>query len=45
MFVIAALGESILVSGATLAHAHDWSGADLSAFGVAFVGSLAMWWL
>lgn len=45
LFVIVALGESILVSGATLAHAHDWSGAVLSAFGVAFVGSLAMWWL
>jgi low temperature requirement protein LtrA len=45
LFVIVALGESILVTGATLAHAHDWNGQVLAAFGIAFIGSLAMWWL
>ena len=44
LFIIIALGESILVTGATFA-ALPWSMALLAGFGVAFVGSVAMWWL
>ncbi|TAA08767.1 low temperature requirement protein A [Pseudoxanthomonas winnipegensis] len=45
LFVIVALGESILITGATLAHAPAWDAAEMIAFATAFVGSLAMWWL
>lgn len=45
LFVIIALGESILVSGATLAHEHAWETPVLVAFAVAFLASLAMWWV
>jgi low temperature requirement protein LtrA len=41
-FIIIALGESIVVSGATFADL-DWSGANIAAFVAAFVGSVAMW--
>ena len=44
LFMIIALGESILVTGATFAGL-EWSAATLAAFFVSFVGSLAMWWL
>jgi low temperature requirement protein LtrA len=44
LFVIICLGESILVTGATLAEA-AWSAPVLGAFAAAFVGSLAMWWI
>jgi low temperature requirement protein LtrA len=44
LFIIIALGESILVTGATFADAH-WDGISAAAFGVAFAGSLAMWWI
>jgi len=44
LFVIIALGESLLISGATLAGL-TWSPEVLLAFGAAFVGSVAMWWL
>jgi low temperature requirement protein LtrA len=44
LFVIIALGESVLVTGASFSHA-DWTGSTLTAFAVAFVGSLAMWWI
>jgi low temperature requirement protein LtrA len=44
LFVIICLGESILVTGATLADA-AWSPTVLAAFAAAFVGSLAMWWI
>lgn len=44
LFVIIALGESLLVSGATFATA-AWSPAEVAAFAVAFAGSVAMWWL
>ncbi|QNM97396.1 low temperature requirement protein A [Chitinimonas koreensis] len=44
LFIIIALGESILVTGATFS-AQDWNAAGLAAFAVSFVGSLAMWWL
>jgi low temperature requirement protein LtrA len=42
LFIILALGESILITGATLTEL-SWSIAVLAAFTVAFVGSIAMW--
>lgn len=44
LIVIIALGESILVTGATFA-ALDPSAAAVAAFAVAFLGSAALWWL
>lgn len=44
LFIIIALGESLLVSGATFAKA-PWTVATVSAFVIAFVGTVAMWWL
>lgn len=44
LFIIIALGESLLVSGATFA-ATPWSAATAAAFVAAFVGAVAMWWL
>ena len=44
LFIIIALGESILVTGATFAGL-DWSPTTVAAFVVAFVGSVAMWWI
>jgi low temperature requirement protein LtrA len=44
LFIIIALGESILVTGATFADL-KWSGEAVGAFLVAFTGSLAMWWI
>lgn len=44
LFVIIALGESILVTGATAAKL-PVTGANLAAFGNAFVSSIAMWWI
>jgi low temperature requirement protein LtrA len=41
-FIIIALGESIVVSGATFADL-DWTGENMAAFVAAFVGSVAMW--
>ncbi|HEX6638859.1 MAG TPA: low temperature requirement protein A, partial [Steroidobacteraceae bacterium] len=44
LFVIIALGESILVTGATAASAKaTWP--VVAAFVVAFLGSVAMWWI
>ncbi len=45
LFMIVALGESILVTGATLSHHAHWDAPTLIAFLVAFSGSLAMWWV
>jgi low temperature requirement protein LtrA len=45
LFVIVALGELILVTGASLAHGHAWQAPVLVAFAVAFVASIAMWWI
>lgn len=42
LFVIIALGESVLVTGATFADM-PWSATTLAAFAVTFVGSVAMW--
>jgi low temperature requirement protein LtrA len=44
LFIIIALGESILVTGATFSGL-PWTAATVSAFVASFVGSLAMWWL
>ena len=44
LFVIIALGESILVTGATFADLAR-SGMTVAAFVVAFVGTVAMWWI
>jgi low temperature requirement protein LtrA len=44
LFVIIALGESILVTGATSANLQV-SAETLTAFVVAFMGSVAMWWV
>jgi low temperature requirement protein LtrA len=40
-----ALGESILVAGATFGGAKAWDPLTLAAVAVAFIGSLAMWWI
>jgi low temperature requirement protein LtrA len=45
LFVIVALGESILIAGATLAHGKAWDASTVIAFLVAFLGSVAMWWV
>jgi low temperature requirement protein LtrA len=44
LFLIIALGESILVTGAT-AGALEPSAATLAAFVVAFIGSVLLWWI
>ncbi|WP_295951567.1 low temperature requirement protein A [Rhodoferax sp.] len=44
LFVIIALGESLLVSGATFA-THAWDSTSLMAFVTTFAGTVAMWWL
>ena len=43
-FVIIALGESLLVTGATFAEA-GWNTTAIASFVVAFLGSVAMWWV
>jgi low temperature requirement protein LtrA len=43
LFVIIALGESLLVTGATFAE-RSWDATTISAFVIAFLGSVAMWW-
>jgi low temperature requirement protein LtrA len=44
LFIIIALGESILVTGATFADL-AWTPITGAAFVVAFAGSAAMWWI
>ena len=44
LFVIIALGESVLVTGATFAKM-EWTLPVIAAFVVAFAGSVAMWWI
>jgi low temperature requirement protein LtrA len=44
LFMIIALGESIVVTGATLSGA-DVDAARITAFSLAFLGTAAMWWL
>src|SRR3954469_24365742 len=43
-FIIIALGESIVVTGATFAEL-AWTVDTVAAFASAFIGSLAMWWI
>lgn len=44
LFIIIAFGESILVTGATFSEL-AWSPETVNAFVVAFIGSVAMWWI
>lgn len=43
-FIIIALGEAIVVNGATFADL-NWTTATVAAFVLAFVASIAMWWI
>jgi low temperature requirement protein LtrA len=45
LFVLVALGESILSTGATLSQEKGWNGPELAGFVVAFVASMTLWWL
>ncbi len=45
LFVIVALGETLLASGATLADAANWDAPVVLALLATFIGTLAMWWL
>lgn len=44
LFVIIALGESIILAGASFADL-EWTPATIAAFAGAFVGTVAMWWI
>ena len=44
LFVIIALGKSIVVTGSTFAEL-TWSAQNIAAFVSALVGSIAMWWI
>jgi low temperature requirement protein LtrA len=44
-FILIALGESIVIIGATLSGIAHITGTVVAAFVVAFAGSVAMWWL
>lgn len=44
LFIIIALGESVLVTGATFSE-HDWTAVGVLAFLIAFLGTVAMWWI
>lgn len=44
LFIIIALGESILVTGATFAKM-EWSLGTLGSFIISFSGTVAMWWI
>jgi low temperature requirement protein LtrA len=43
-FIIIALGEAVVVNGATFAEL-SWTSENISAFLAALVGSIAMWWI
>jgi low temperature requirement protein LtrA len=45
LFVIVALGETLLATGATMARTESWDLSILSALLATFLGTLAMWWL
>jgi low temperature requirement protein LtrA len=45
LFIIIALGESVILIGATFASAEAWDAAHLNALAGAFVGAVAMWWI
>lgn len=44
LFIIIALGESILVTGAKFGDL-PWTAPTIAGFAVSFVGSVAMWWI
>lgn len=44
LFVIIALGETIVLTGATMAEL-ELDPATVAAFGIAFLGTAALWWL
>jgi low temperature requirement protein LtrA len=44
-FILIALGESIVIIGATMSGIAHITGREVAAFVVAFAGSVAMWWL
>jgi low temperature requirement protein LtrA len=44
-FILIALGESIVIIGATLTEMKEVTAASVTAFVIAFAGSVAMWWL
>ncbi|WP_329741635.1 low temperature requirement protein A [Dyella sp. A6] len=44
LFVIIALGESVLATGSSFAEA-GWNAATVQAFVGGFIGSVAMWWI
>jgi low temperature requirement protein LtrA len=44
LFVIIALGEAVVVNGATFAEL-EWTADNILAFVSALVGSIAMWWI
>jgi len=44
LFIIIALGESIVVTGASFGET-AWSAPAIAAFASAFIGTIAMWWL
>jgi low temperature requirement protein LtrA len=44
-FILIALGESIVIIGANLSEVNHVTATSISAFVVAFAGSVALWWL
>jgi low temperature requirement protein LtrA len=44
LFIIIALGESVLLTGASFAET-EWTAPSIAAFLSAFVATIAMWWL
>jgi low temperature requirement protein LtrA len=44
LFVMIALGESVVVTGATFANL-EWTSSNVAAFLASMIASLAMWWL
>ncbi|MEJ8858058.1 low temperature requirement protein A [Variovorax robiniae] len=45
LFVIVALGESLLASGVAFGHAKEWAVGAVLTLLVTFLGSIAMWWM
>lgn len=45
LFVIVALGESLLASGVAFGHAKEWHAGPVAMLLVTFLGSIAMWWM
>lgn len=45
LFIIIALGESVILIGATFAGADAWDFAHANALASAFIGAAAMWWM